>query len=144
MNASSAGSAPLGVVHALVAAVNAHDLHALTGVFAEDYRNETPAHPFRSFAGRGQVRRNWATMLGGAPDLTMQLLTAVADGNRVWAELAIRGTRLDGSAHELAGVCIFTVVGGEIMSGRFYLEPVERTSGNVDDAVRRQVTGGLP
>jgi hypothetical protein len=50
------------------------------------------------------------------------------------------GTRPDGSAHEMRGVIIFGVDGDLISTARFYLEPVERQSGTVDDAVRRAVT----
>ena len=38
-------------VERLLGAVRHRDLDALTACFAEDYRNETPAHPARSFAG---------------------------------------------------------------------------------------------
>jgi len=46
-------------------ATNEHDLAALADCFAEDYRNETPLHPARSFRGREQVRANWRQIFAG-------------------------------------------------------------------------------
>ena len=50
-------------------ATNLHDLDALVGCFALDFENETPAHPARSFRGRDQVRKNWAQIFAGVPDI---------------------------------------------------------------------------
>ena len=135
------GAGPLAVINRLVDALNAHDLEALVGAFSEDYLNETPAHPLRGFTGRGQVRANWTALFAGVPDLRCAVLGAVVDGPRVWAELQMTGTRRDGGVHEMAGVTIFTVQGSEIVSARFYLEPAERTSGGVDEAIRRHMAG---
>jgi hypothetical protein len=43
-----------GVLARLERATNAHDVNALVACFAPDYRNDTPAHPKRSFTGREQ------------------------------------------------------------------------------------------
>ena len=52
------------------------------------------------------------------------------------------GTRSqDGGAFLMRGVVIFGVRGDVIASGRFYLEPAEEASGNVDAHTRRVVTG---
>lgn len=48
-------------------ATNAHDLDALVACFAPDYRNETPAHPSRSFQGNEQVRANWRQIFEFVP-----------------------------------------------------------------------------
>ena len=53
----------------LVRATNQHDLEALTACFAEDYLNETPAHPARGFRGQAQVRRNWEQIFAFVPDV---------------------------------------------------------------------------
>ena len=58
------------VIDRLVVAVNAHDLDAAAGFFHEDYRSEQPAHPGRAFAGRAQMRANWAAMFAGIPTFT--------------------------------------------------------------------------
>jgi hypothetical protein len=53
----------------------------------------------------------------------------------------MRGTRRDGAAHAMAGVVVFDVTNEEVTAARFFLEPVERTSGGVDDAVNRVTHG---
>lgn len=130
---------PQQLLDRLVAATNAHDLDELVGCFGEDYVNETPAHPSRSFTGRGQVRRNWEQIFAFVPDLRAQALATGVAGGDIWSEWEMRGTRADGSKHLMRGVIILTVRGGLARRARFYLEPVEDTSENVDDAVRRQV-----
>jgi ketosteroid isomerase-like protein len=124
----------------LAQATNEHDLDAIVACFAEGYLNETPAHPERGFRGKEQVRRNWEQILTGVPDLTARILAVIENADTVWSEWQMIGTRRDGSAHEMRGVIIFSVDAGLISTARFYLEPVERTSGTVDDAVRRVLT----
>ena len=48
------------LIERLCRATNDHNLEAIVGCFAVEFRNETPTHPQRSFTGREQVRRNWA------------------------------------------------------------------------------------
>jgi ketosteroid isomerase-like protein len=136
---------PGSVVERLLAAVNAHDLDAMAACFADDYRNETPAHPRRSFQGREQVRRNWAQLFAGVPDLAARVLGSAVDGDRIWTEWDLAGTRRDGAWFAMRGVVVFGVGGGVITSARFYLEPVEETSGDVDTHTARVAgtgTGG--
>jgi ketosteroid isomerase-like protein len=132
-------TSPVAVVQRLAQATNDHDLDAIVGCFAEGYLNETPAHPARGFEGKEQVRRNWGQILAGVPDVTASVLATAEDDGTVWSEWQLTGTRLDGSAHDMRGVIIFGVDGELISTARFYLEPVERQSGTVDDAVRRAV-----
>src|SRR5215218_10143507 len=49
-----AGQGPAAVVERLLEAVNAHDLEAMVALFADDYQNETPAHPQRGFGATGR------------------------------------------------------------------------------------------
>jgi limonene-1,2-epoxide hydrolase len=129
-------ASPIEVVQRLVHATNDHDLEGIVACFAATYINETPAHPDRGFHGQDQVRRNWAQILGGIPDVSAEVLASVTDGATVWSEWRIAGTRLDGVAQEICGVIVFRVAGELISAARFYLEPVEHESGTVDDAVR--------
>lgn len=128
---------PTSLVRRLAAATNAHDLDALTACFADDYLNETPAHPARGFRGAEQVRRNWAQLFAGIPDLSARILATVGAGDTVWAEWEMSGTRRDGTAHLMRGVIIFGVEAGKARSARFYLEPVEGISGGVDAQISR-------
>ena len=135
-------SDPQVVIDRLVKATNAQDLDAMVGCFGPDYVNETPAHPGRGFTGNEQVRTNWQQIFAFVPDIHTETLASAVDGDTVWSEWAMRGTRRDGQAHEMAGVIVFTVRGDVITRARFYLEPVERASGDVNDAVRRAVAPG--
>src|SRR5690348_542589 len=132
-------STATAVVERLYRAVNTRDLDAIVACFAPDYRNQTPAHPPRGFTGRDQVRRNWAQILSAVPDLRATVTRTAADGDEVWVEAEHAGTRGDGVPHLLRGVVIFCVSGDTIASARFYLEPVESGSGDVDAAIRRQL-----
>jgi hypothetical protein len=139
------GAGPAAIVQRLRQATNDHDLDALAGCFAVNYRNETPAHPERSFAGRDQVRKNWTQIFAAVPDVHAEVLRCVEDGDTVWSEWEHRGTRPDGSAHVMRGVVIFGVEGGLASWARFYLEPVQDGGGGVDEAVHSQVSsGGTP
>ncbi len=132
---------PRRMVERLCRATNDHDLDALTGCFAPDYRNETPAHPARGFRGQAQVRRNWEQIFAAVPDIAAHVRW-VADGQEVWSEWEMSGTRLDGSRHLLRGVVIFGVEHGKATWARFYLEPVQEDGGTVDDNIRRTVAVG--
>jgi ketosteroid isomerase-like protein len=136
------GASPAAIVQRLRQATNDHDLDALAGCFAVDYRNETPAHPERSFVGRHQVRKNWTQIFAAVPDVHAEVLRCVEDGDTAWSEWEHRGTRPDGSAHVMRGVVIFGVEGGLVSWARFYLEPVQTGGGAVDEAVHRQVNSG--
>src|SRR3954451_21810806 len=136
------GSDALATVTRLLDATNAHDLEGIVGCFSPGYRNETPAHPLRGFTGAEQVRHNWSTILSSVPDLRLSLPGIAVDGDRVWTDMAMRGTRLDGTPHEMAGVVILTVREGLIEAARFFLEPVERATGDADAVIDEMFTAG--
>ncbi len=134
----------LAVVARLVTATNDHDIDALVDCFAAEYFNETPAHPQRSFRGRDQVRSNWTSILAGVPDITARVTASIVDGPSVWTEWEMSGTRRDGSPHAMAGVIIFGVPEDRIAWARFYLEPVEQASGDVNSAIERAMKSPPP
>lgn len=123
-------------------ATNDHDLDALVDCFASGYRNETPAHPDRSFQGTEQVRANWRQIFEFVPDVRSRVLGQAVDGSDVWSEWEMSGTRRDGTPHLMRGVIVFGLDGDRAVSARFYLEPVEQDGTTVDDAVRAQVRAG--
>lgn len=127
------------MVDRLVQATNAHDVDAVAACFAEDYENETPVHPGRSFRGREQVRQNWEQIFAFVPDLRAEVRRSVIDGQTAWTEWEMSGTRRDGTAHQMRGIVLFGVRDGVAQWARFYLEPVDLAGGTVDDAVREQV-----
>lgn len=129
-------SDPAGFVEDLVAAVNSHDLDALVDCFADGYLNETPAHPARSFVGVDQVRANWSMIFGAVPDIRATVPATAVDGDTVWTEWELDGTRRDGGAHHMRGVMIFDVTGRQASRVRFYLEPLDESGVDIDAAVR--------
>ncbi|TXN28127.1 nuclear transport factor 2 family protein [Lacisediminihabitans profunda] len=135
-------SDPESLVTRLAAATNAHDLDALVDCFADDYLNETPAHPSQSFTGAEQVRRNWAQLFAGIPDLRALVLSTAVDGAVAWTEWELSGTRRDGAPQLMRGVIIFTVAEGRATSARFYLEPVELDGPDADAAAARVAAAG--
>lgn len=115
----------LELIEQLRRAVHEHDLDAVGSCFAAGYRNETPAHPGRGFVGRDQVRANWQRIFVGVPDITARVHRTAVDGDVVWSEWELAGTRVDGEPQGLRGVVIFGVAGDEFAWARFYLEPVD-------------------
>jgi len=130
---------PLATIHRLVDATNAHDLDLLVACFAPDYTLTAPSHPQRSFRGIDQVRRNWTQIFAAVPDIATRLVRATGDGEVVWTEWEMSGTRRDGVPHRMAGVFIFGVSDDQIQWGRIFLEPVEETGGDMNATVRAQV-----
>jgi ketosteroid isomerase-like protein len=126
----------------LLDATNAHDVDAVVGCFNADYRNETPAHPARSFAGPEQVRKNWQQIFGFVPDVSARIKAQSVDGDDVWSEWEMSGTRLDGTMHLMRGVIVFGLTADRASSARFYLEPVDSAVTTVDEAVSNQVHAG--
>ena len=111
----------------------------MVACFAPDFLNVTPAHPARGFVGAEQVRRNWTQIFAAVPDIRTDVVATAIDGPRAWTQWEMRGTRPDGSPHEMAGVVIFEVEEGLARKATFFLEPVDHSSGSVDDAIRAAV-----
>ncbi len=127
------------VIDRLLQATNDHDLDALVDCFASDYVNQTPVHPLRGFTGNEQVRLNWRQIFAAVPDLVAEVAARAEVGGTVWTEWQMAGTRGDGTPHLMRGVIIFTVQDIRISTARFYLEPVETSTGDVNTAVRAQM-----
>ena len=120
-------------------ALNAHDLEAQLACFDEDYRSDQPAHPARSFSGRGQVRKNWSQLFESIPDFRAELLRFAVFGEAEWGEWIWRGTKEDGTALEERGVMIMGIRGGQIAWGRLYFEePKEKVLTSPRVAERRR------
>ena len=120
-------------------ATNAHDLDALVDCFDPEYHNETPAHPARGFTGREHVRNNWQQIFAGVPDVQVNVLDRAAEGDRLWGELEVSGTRRDATPFLMRGVVVFGVRGERARSARFYLEPVVDGTSDATAAVHAAV-----
>jgi hypothetical protein len=125
------------IVQRLQEAINAHDLDRVVDCFVADYRNETPAHPSRSFVGAEQVRQNWTQILGSLADLRADLIRWAASDDEIWAEWNWGGTRADGAPFAMRGVTILgQAPDGRAAWSRFYMEPVDESGDDVTAAVR--------
>lgn len=120
-------------------ALNAHDVDALADCFHVDLHSEELVHPSQTFRGREQVRRNWALMIQNVPDLQAELRGTAVEGDTVWGEWRIWGTRRDGQMLDLRGVVISRVEDGRIVSSRRYLAPLDPGAESVDDYFRRLI-----
>ena len=123
----------------LCPAVNSHDIDRVVDLFADDYVNETPAHPARGFRGREQVRRNWTQLFAAVPDIGAQVLRADQVGETLWSEWEMRGNRRDGARHLMRGVMIFRVRDEKASAVRFYVEPVDDAGGPDADEALEQI-----
>jgi ketosteroid isomerase-like protein len=101
--------------------------------------SEIPLHPSRNFRGGDQVRRNWAQILAGVPDLHSKLVREAVEGDVVWAEWEFTGTRPDGAPHLMRGTAILGVKGRRIAWARFYMEPVVDDGVTINAAVSQAV-----
>ena len=131
---------PRTVVERWTQAITAHDLEAAVACFAPDYRDEAPARRGESAVGRDQVRLHFAALFQDIPDLRADLLDAVTQGDTVWMEWRMSGTRRDGTPMEFVGVNIFSVRDQQFAWGRIYTELV-RNTGGIDAQIQRMTQG---
>jgi len=125
------------VTKRLLSTMNAHDLEAFVGCFAEDYHSEQPAHPSRNFSGRDKVRENWAGVFSGVPDFEADLVSAaVSDDGVEIGEWRWSGKHVDGSPFAMRGVTVLGIANDRIAWGRLYMEVVEESGANIDEMVR--------
>jgi ketosteroid isomerase-like protein len=117
------------------AAMNAHDIEAFVGCFAQGWR-ERAALAARAFRGREQVRANWSAVFTGPPDFRTELVRVDAVGDTAWSERRWEGTQTDGGRLDMAGAIILRVRDDRVALARLNIEPVERTGRGIDAAVR--------
>jgi SnoaL-like protein len=125
------------VLERLTEAQNSRDADLFASFFAADYQSDQPVHPERSFTGQMQVLENWSSVFAGVPDFRADLLATCSDGDVEWGEVDWSGHYADGSSFAMRGVIIVTIRDDKIAAGRLYVEPVERSGGDIDAAVER-------
>lgn len=131
----------MDVIDRLTDALNKHDAAAMAACFADHYRSEQPAHPARAFTGRDQVAENWSRYFEDIPDVRIDVLSRADAGDAAWIEVRIHGSRGDGSAFDLRGVIINEITNDQIVSARFYVEPVEQGGADIRETVGRWAEG---
>jgi ketosteroid isomerase-like protein len=133
-------SDPESVAQRWITSLSAHDLEGAVDCFDAAYVDEAPARRGESVQGQNSVRRNFSMLLSELPDLTANITRSVADGDDVWMEWNMRGTRQDGTLLEFVGVNIFQVRDGRFRSGRIYTEIV-RDAGGIEAQTNRMAKG---
>jgi len=120
--AKTVGISPLEVFKQMVASQNRHDLDGMVACFSRDFQSEQPFHPERNFIGKAGVRKNWDFFFKMVPDIQVDILSETVDGDTVWSELYMHGTRLDGMKHSVRGVTIQRIREGSIVWARLYID----------------------
>jgi ketosteroid isomerase-like protein len=118
-------SFPQVVFERMIQAANRHDLDAMVACFAPDFRSEQPFHPERDFTGQAGVRKNWSFFFTTIPDIQIEILNEVAEGDTVWAELHYHGMQTDGKKFNVRGVTLSRIQADQIIWARLYIEPVQ-------------------
>ena len=131
---------PRAVAERWVSAITAHDLEAVVACFAPNYRDEAPARRGETFQGNQRVRENFAGLFRDIPDVRADLHGSVADGDILWLEWRMHGTRRDGTQMEFVGVNIFGVRDEHFIWGRIYTELV-RDVGGIEAQIERMTRG---
>ena len=118
-------SSPKLVFERMIQAANRHDLDAMVACFAPDFHSEQPFHPERNFVGQAGMRKNWSFFFTTIPDIQVEILNEVAEGDTVWAELHYHGTQIDGKKFTVRGVTLLHIQADQISWARLYIEPVQ-------------------
>jgi ketosteroid isomerase-like protein len=118
-------SSPKVVFERMIQAANRHDLEAMVACFAPDFRSEQPLHPERDFTGQAGVRKNWSFFFTTIPDIQLDILNEVEEGDTVWAELYHHGIQTDGKRFTVKGVTLTGIQADKIAWARLYIEPVQ-------------------
>ena len=118
-------SSPKLVFERMIQAANRHDLDAMVACFAPDFRSEQPFHPERDFSGQEGVRKNWSFFFTTIPDIQVEILNEVAEGDIIWAELHYHGIQTDGKRFTVRGVTLQGIRADQMVWARLYIEPVQ-------------------
>ncbi|GAA0594535.1 hypothetical protein GCM10010174_07130 [Kutzneria viridogrisea] len=110
----------------MAAAMSDRDVEKLVANYTDDFDCVMPVHPDRSFCGADQVRANYTTIFARySHGLDARVIDSVVDGDRVWTEWEMIGTRADGVVETIRGTVIIRVEDGRAAAVRFYLDPVD-------------------
>lgn len=123
----------------LLSAMNAHDLDAFVGCFAENYHSEQPASEPELQRARQGARKLGGCLLG-VPDFEAELVSSAVSGDGVeMGEWRWSGKHVDGSPFAMRGVTVLGLANDRIAWGRLYMEVVEESGASIDEMVRENV-----
>ena len=107
----------------MIAALNRTDVDAVAGFFAEDGVVVSYAEPSVRHRGRAEIAalvRGYFELLR---DLSFEIVTVVASGDRLAAELVLRGTPTTGAEPvEMQVGAFYEFRDGEVLSEHVYLD----------------------
>ncbi|KAA8889488.1 hypothetical protein F3087_11250 [Nocardia colli] len=110
----------------MAAAMSDRDIEKLVANYIDDFDCVVPVHPDRSFRGADRVRANYTMIFARYSNgLDARVIDSVVDGDRVWTEWEMIGTRADGVVETIRGTVIIRVENGRAAAVRFYLDPVD-------------------
>ena len=113
------------VIEQFVAAHRAHDLDGLVSLLTDDVTIQSAAGADMPPAkGRDEARQHWQVLYNSFPDMRMDLVDVVADGDTLFAELSHGGTmegpmgprQPTGQSYRLTGAFRFDFADGKIQS----------------------------
>ncbi|WP_063632275.1 nuclear transport factor 2 family protein [Nocardia brasiliensis] len=123
---SASTDAVRAVPFRMAAAMSDRDVEKLVLNYIDDFECVVPVHPERSFRGVDRVRANYTMIFARYSNgFDARVVDSVVDGDRVWTEWEMIGTRADGVVETIRGTVIIGVEDGRAAAVRFYLDPVD-------------------
>ncbi len=113
----------LGMLRAVAAGFDAHDLEGILAHFSDDAVFETPRGPEpwgRRVVGKAAVREAFAARFAGIPDVRYGDDDHFVDGDRGASEWTLSGTSTDGERIEIRGCDLWTFRRDEIVKKDSY------------------------
>ena len=108
----------IGMLEAITAAFDAHDLDAILEHFADDAVFEAPrgTEPWGTrFVGKEAIREAFAARFSGIPDVRYRDEGNFVDGDRGVSEWTLSGTATSGERIEVRGCDLWTIRNGKIV-----------------------------
>jgi taurine dehydrogenase small subunit len=113
----------IGMLKAITAAFDAHDLDGILAHFADDAVFEGPrgADPWGTrFVGREAIREAFAARFAGIPDVRYRDEGSFVDGDRGASEWTLSGTTTSGEPIEVRGCDLWTIRDGMVVKKDSY------------------------
>lgn len=113
----------IGVLKAIAAGFDGHDLEGILSHFADDAVFESPKGPDpwgQRFVGKAAIRQAFEGRFTGIPDVRYQDDDHFVDGDRGASEWTLSGTTTAGQRIEVRGCDLWTMRDGKIVKKDSY------------------------